>query len=116
MLSMAVGLKFLFHTACNVNDYGEDAFIASDDVSSMYPAVMAFDDYPVGNRRLRRNTTVDDIKYNRFVGIVKCDIECPKHLELAVLPSKNEITKILMFDLFDKKKKVYGTVELQLAI
>ena len=37
-------------------------------------------------------------------------------LELAVLPSTNEITKILMFDLFDKKKKVYSTVELQIAI
>ena len=81
----------------------------------MYPAVVAFDDYPVGNRKLRRNTTVDDIKYNRFIGIVKCDIECPKHLELAVLPSKNEIAKRLMFDLFDKKK-VYSTIELQLAI
>ena len=53
----------------------------------MYPAVMAFDAFPVGNRRLRRNTTVDDIKYNRFFGTIKCDIKCPKHLELAFLPS-----------------------------
>ena len=81
----------------------------------MYPAVMAFGDYPVGNRSLRRNTTVDDIKHDRCIGVVKCDIECPKHLELAVLPSKNEITGRLMFDLFDENKKEYNTVELQLA-
>ena len=99
-----VGLKS-FNIAWNVNDYGEGAFIASDDVSSMYPAVMAFDDYPAANRRVRRNTTVDDIKHNRFIGIVKCDIEFRKHLQLAVLPSKNEITKRLMFDLFGKKKR-----------
>ena len=58
----------------------------------MYPAVMAFDYYPVGNRRIRKNTTVDDIKNDRFIGIVKCDIECPKDSELAVLPSKNDKT------------------------
>jgi len=110
------GRTEVFNTACNVNNYGEGAFIASDDVSSMYPAVMAFDDYPVGNRRLRKNTTVDDIKTDKFIGIVKCDIECPKHLELAVLPSKNETTKRLMFDLFNKKKKEFSTVELQVAL
>ena len=43
-----------FNIACDVKDYGEGAFIASDDVSSMYSAVMAFDDYPVGNRQLRK--------------------------------------------------------------
>ena len=48
------GRTEVFNVACDVNDYGDGAFIASDDVSSMYPAVMAFDDYPVGNRRLRK--------------------------------------------------------------
>ena len=110
------GRTEVFNTACNVNDYGEGAFIASDDVSSMYPAVLAFDDYLVGNRRLRKNNTVDDIKNNKFIGIVKCDSECPKHLELAVLPSKNVITKRLMFELFNKKSKEYSTVELQVAL
>ena len=105
-----------FKIACNVNDYGEDVSIASDDVSSMYYAVMAFDAYPVGNRRLRRNTTVDNIQHVRFIAVVNCDIECPKHLELAVLPSKNEITGRLMFDLFDNNKEEYNTVELQLAL
>ena len=51
-----------FNIACDVKDYGKGAFIASDDVSSLYSAVMAFDDYPTGNRQLRKKTTVDDIK------------------------------------------------------
>jgi hypothetical protein len=45
-----MGRTEVFNIACNVNGYGEGAFIASEDVSSMYPAVMSFDDYPVGNR------------------------------------------------------------------
>ena len=39
------GRTEVFNTACKVNDYGEGAFIASDDVSSMYPEVTSFDDY-----------------------------------------------------------------------
>ena len=47
---------------------------------------------------------------------MKCDVECLKNLELPALPSKNDNTGRLMFDLFDKHKKEYNTVELQLAL
>ena len=47
---------------------------------------------------------------------MKWDVESPKNLDSAVLPSKNDNTGRLMFDLFDKHNKEYNTVELQLAL
>ena len=51
---------------------------------------------------------------DKFIGIIKVDIEPPKNLYIPVLPDRINIK--LIFDLTDKKEKEYTSVELKYAI
>jgi hypothetical protein len=83
------------------------------DFVSLYPTVMALDQYATGFRRYRPNTTVEDILEDRFIGLVKCQVIPPKDLYLPVLPSRKN--KKLLFEL-NEFEGVYTTIELRLAL
>ncbi len=50
-----------------------------------------------------------------FTGLVKCDVERPKNMFRAVLPTKGENGR-LVFNLYPKIKEVYASPELKLAL
>ena len=54
-------------------------------VCSLYPTVNALDDYAVVFKQYV-DITVEDILSNKFIGLVKRDIEPPKNLYVPVLP------------------------------
>ena len=58
--------------------------------------------------------TVNDIINNKFIGIVKVDIEAPKNLHVPILPERKDGK--LIFDLENKVEKEYTSVELKYAI
>ena len=83
------------------------------DVCSLYPTVNALDDYAVGFRQYA-NVTVDDIKSNKFIGLVKCDVVPPKDLYVPVLPDNSDGK--LLFHLNPMYEKTWSSVELRLAL
>ena len=52
---------------------------------------------------------------DKFCGLVKCDIACPKDLYIPILPSKGGEGRLL-FDLVDKHQNVYASPELKYAL
>ena len=56
-----------------------------------------------------------DLLNDKFCGLVKCDITCPKDLYVPILPSKGDGTRLL-FDLVDKHQQVYPSPELKYAL
>ena len=56
-----------------------------------------------------------DLLNDRFWGLVKCDITCPKVLYVPSLPSKGEDNRLL-FNLIDKYQQVYASLELKYAL
>ena len=79
------------------------------DFQSLYPYVQYYKDMPVG-----LPTWCDTFDFENDFGFVECDIECPKDLYLPVLPEKKEGK--LVFDLEDKIKAVYTSIELNEAV
>jgi hypothetical protein len=86
------------------------------DIQSLYPSVQFFDELPCGvpvwdNEPSYENTS----EYiNEHYGYIECDIVCPDNLHIPLLPEKKN--NKLMFDLVNKDKKVYSSIELQRAI
>jgi hypothetical protein len=83
------------------------------DIVSLYPTVNALDCYAVGYGKYVQ-ISVDDILNGNFIGLVKCDIEPPKDLDVPVLPDNSNGK--LLFHLNDMKNKTYASVELKLAL
>ena len=85
------------------------------DVSSLYPAVNALDDYAIGYKKYVdiTGTLVQDILNDKFIGIVKCDIKPPKDLHIPVLPDNSDGK--LLFHLEDMYEKTWASPELKLA-
>jgi len=95
------------------------------DITSLYPSVNFFDDYPMGHpddlkykvknitsddyykigvdddgKKIMRHKSLDYFKNPRdYFGFIECDIKCPKNLYHPVLPHKG---KKLFFSLDDK--------------
>jgi hypothetical protein len=86
------------------------------DIQSLYPSVQFFDDLPCGipvwDNEPSYENTAEYIK-NHY-GYIECDIVCPDNLHIPLLPEKKN--NKLMFDLVNKDKKVYSSIELQRAI
>ena len=59
------------------------------DVSSLYPTVNALDDYAAGFKRYVDITAADTLS-DKFIGLVKCDIEPPKNLYVPMLPDNSD--------------------------
>ncbi len=76
--------------------FSEQAQMQEIDVVSLYPTVMAMDDYPVGFGRTwaplndtERDELLQRIKNKDFIGLVKCKFSHPgKDLHIPVLPHK----------------------------
>ena len=79
---------------------------------SLYSSVNALDDYPIGFRRYTHRT-VEDIRDNTFIGLVKCKVQPPKDLYVPVLPQAKDGK--LMFHL-RKMTGTWTTVELRMAL
>ena len=79
------------------------------DFQSLYPYVQYYKDMPVG-----LPTWSDTFDFENDFGFVEVDIECPKDLYLPVLPEKKQGK--LVFDLEDKIKAVYTSIELNEAV
>jgi hypothetical protein len=86
------------------------------DIQSLYPSVQFFDDLPCGIPVYDENPTVEN--YSEYIdthyGYIECDITCPPNLHIPLLPEKKN--NKLMFDLVDKVKAVYSSVELKRAL
>ncbi len=82
------------------------------DVVSAYPTVNALDDYAVGFRRYT-DRSVEDIRNDAFIGLVKCDVVPPKDLYIPVLPERENGR--LMFHL-KPMTGTWTTVELRKAL
>ena len=79
---------------------------------------MALDTYAVGAKRSKKYTVKQLTSYllnDRFCGLVKCDIVCPKNLYVPILPSKGDENRLL-FNLIDKYQQVYASPELKYAL
>ena len=79
------------------------------DITSLYPSVNYYDEYPVGHPVEITENFGDPKKY---FGFMECDVECPKDLYFPVLATKGEK---LTFDLHDKRG-VWTTIELNKAV
>jgi len=79
------------------------------DITSLYPAVNYYDEYPTGHP-IEITENFGDPK--QYFGFIECEVECPKDLYFPVLANKG---KKLMFDLEDKRG-VWATIELNKAI
>ena len=92
------GRTEVFKTYCECKSPGE--VIMSFDISSQYPAVMALDNYAVGVN-CRKKYTIEqltkDILNDNFIGLVKCDIWCPKDIYVPVLPTNDRDTGRFIF-------------------
>lgn len=90
------------------------------DIQSLYPSVQYFDDLPCGipewdNQELYLEEEEDVLEYiDNHYGYIECDIECPQDLHIPLLPEKKN--NKLIFDLVNKSKKVYSSIELKRAI
>lgn len=86
------------------------------DIQSLYPTVQFFDDLPCDIPIWDINPNVNDYTeyLNNKFGYVECDISCPKNLHIPLLPEKKDGK--LIFDLVDKKKAVYTSIELKRAL
>jgi len=62
----------------------------ASDISSQYAAVMAMDVYAVGCKKIVKYKSIEalekDVLYDRFCGLVKCDIQCPTGLFFTCYP------------------------------
>ena len=111
------GRTEVFKTFYETKSPGE--FIFGFDISSQYPAVMALDGYAVGCKKCKTYSIrqlTSDLLNDKFCGLVKCDIKCPKHVYVPVLPSKEGKDSRLLFNLIDKHQQVYASPELKYAI
>jgi hypothetical protein len=79
------------------------------DITSLYPSVNYYDEYPIGHPVEITENFGDPTKY---FGFIECDIECPKDLYFPVLATKGEK---LLFDLTDKRG-VWTTIEINKAL
>ena len=93
------------------------------DITSLYPTVNFYDEYPKGQYAYygdteflfqpdKRIQLLSLLKNKQLFGIIKCDVVPPKDLYHPVLPRKGEK---LIFDLEDKTG-TWATPELNLAI
>ena len=79
------------------------------DITSLYPSVNYYDEYPIGHPIEITENFGDPTKY---FGFIDCYVECPKDLYFPVLANKGEK---LLFDLVDKRG-VWTTIELNKAV
>ncbi len=99
---------------------GEGESIRYVDVTSLYPWVNTFCEYPMGDYvRDVYSTPVTDVFEQEVLldstfGFLEVDLECPTDLLLPLLPEKRG--HALMFDLLPKRKYVVSSVELSKAI
>lgn len=90
------------------------------DVTSLYPWVNTFCEYPLGDYKREMYkvpvTDPDDIllTIDFTFGFLEVDITCPRDLLIPLLPEKKK--NALQFDLEDKVHYVVCSVELQLAL
>ena len=56
-----------------------------------------------------------DLLDDKFCGLVKCDITCPKNMYVPLLPSRGDENS-LIFNLIDKYQQVYASPELKYAL
>jgi hypothetical protein len=86
------------------------------DIQSLYPSVQFFDDLPCGIPIWDNDPIVENYEeyVNSHYGYIECDISCPDNLHIPLLPEKKN--NKLMFDLVDKVKAVYSSIELKRAL
>lgn len=85
------------------------------DITSLYPTVNYYDEYPTGDPITVENITPDIIQGvldKKYFGFIDCYVECPKDLYFPVLAEKG---KKLLFNL-ENKRGVWSSVELYKAM
>jgi hypothetical protein len=75
--------------------------------------VNALDDYAIGYKK-HVDITPEDILNDKFIGIVKCDVNPPQDLHIPVLPDNSDGK--LLFHLNDMYEKTWASPELKLAL
>jgi hypothetical protein len=107
---------FKLHKQYTMKDIENGIYGKYQDIQSLYPTVQFFDELPCGIPKWDNNPVYDNVlEYlNSHFGYIECDVECPKSLIIPVLPEKKDAK--LMFDLCNKPKSVYTSIELIKAL
>jgi hypothetical protein len=106
------GRTEVFQLKAIAEDIDDGKVIQYQDIQSLYPTVQFFDMLPCGIPTWDISPSINNIKeylQNHF-GYIECDIICPKYLHIPVLGEKKDCK--LVFDLVDKTKVVYSSLEL----
>ena len=106
---------FQLHAKISDEELKDGKYINYIDIQSLYPTVQFYDELPCGLPKWVNDPIIADMKdylENHF-GYFEVDVKCPD-IHIPLLPEKKDMK--LMFDLIDKVKTVYSSVELLRAI
>lgn len=105
---------FQLHKKFNKYDVANGKYIDYADIQSLYPTVQYYDLLPCGIPKWADNVTFSKEYLENHFGYYEVDIECPDNLHIPLLPEKKDMK--LTFDLVNKSKAVYTSIELLRAI
>jgi len=102
------GRTEVFQLQTHAEDAVNGKFIKYVDINSLYPTVQHYDEIPCGIPKWGYGNL------NDVFGYAEVDIIPPKNIHLPLLPEKKNGK--LIFDLSNKSRAVYSTVELKKAV
>lgn len=105
---------FQMHKKFNKYEVANGKYIDYADIQSLYPSVQYYDNLPCGKPIWVEDVEVDKQYLENHFGYYEVDIECPKNIHIPLLPEKKDMK--LIFDLVNKEKSVYTSIELLRAI
>jgi len=107
---------FQLHVNITDEELKDGKYINYIDIQSLYPTVQFYDELPCGLPVWDIEPVIQgDMKeyLEGHFGYIEVDVRCP-NIHIPLLPEKKDMK--LMFDLVDKSKTVYSSVELLRAI
>lgn len=105
---------FKLHKKFEMSDVEKGKYIDYADIQSLYPTVQYYDQLPCGIPKWDEDVEYSKEYLENHFGYYEVDIVCPKNIHIPLLPEKKDMK--LNFDLVDKDKAVYTSVELLRAV
>lgn len=105
---------FQLHKKFNKYEVANGKYISYDDIQSLYPTVQYYDQLPCGIPKWDENVSFSKEYLENHFGYYEVDVVCPDKLHIPLLPEKKDMK--LNFDLVEKNKAVYTSIELLRAI
>ena len=105
---------FQLHKKFEKSDVEKGKYIDYADIQSLYPSVQYYDQLPCGKPKWEEDVEYSKEYLENHFGYYEVDIVCPKNIHIPLLPEKKDMK--LNFDLVNKNKAVYTSIELLRAI